>query len=185
MPRIQRGIPHHYTGSWNRLMTIWARDPLVVLNIQVTVPRNHIPILSHRKDVSGKGTRTRSSNIRKPTKVVPVPRSKTILSTPYSYWIITGQYEWIHICLPIQWNKKCFIAIEKEEHHGCTPRTILSKRNQTQRSVDWVSNSYEIQADGMGSDREISAYLEPSVRELENKDLRFVKLLYDYHSSFT
>lgn len=83
----------------------------------------------------------------------------------------------------VKW--KCFIAIEKEEHHGCTHRTILSKRNQTQRNVDWVSNSYEIQADGMGSDREISAYLEPSVRELENKDLRFVKLLYDYHSSFT
>lgn len=48
-----------------------------------------------------------------------------------------------------------------------------------------MSNSYEIQADEMGSDREISAYLEPSVRELENKDLRLFKLLYDYHSSFT
>lgn len=48
-----------------------------------------------------------------------------------------------------------------------------------------MSNSYEIQADGMDSDREISAYLEPSVRELENKDLRFFKLLYEYHSSFT
>lgn len=52
-----------------------------------------------------------------------------------------------------------------------------------------MSNSYEIQADGMDSDREISAYLESLVRELENKDLGFFKLigllLYDYHSSFT
>lgn len=52
-----------------------------------------------------------------------------------------------------------------------------------------MPNLYEIQADGVDGDRKISGYLEPSVRELENKNLRFSKLmrllLLDYHGGFT